>query len=81
MLGISIVAYVIITAFSESLPAMIIGLVMNSIGLVPLQAALAAIVADVDNLVCWRRDVNLTSTGMKVGHLCDDLPAPSSPGG
>jgi hypothetical protein len=39
-LGISIVAYLIMTAFSEVCPAMIIGLVMNSIGLVPLQAAL-----------------------------------------
>ena len=71
-LGISIVAYVIMTAFSESLPAMIIGLVINSIGLVPLQAALTAIVADVGDLVYWKTGVpvqgsvfSLTSAGMK----------------
>ena len=73
-LAISIVAYVIMTAFSESLPMMIIGLVINSIGLVPLQAALTAIVADVGDLVYWKTGVpvqgsvfSLTSAGMKVG--------------
>ena len=62
------------TAFSESLPAMIIGLVINSIGLVPLQAALTAIVADVGDLVYWKTGVpvqgsvfSLTSAGMKIG--------------
>lgn len=73
-LGISIVAYVMMTVFSESLPMMIIGLVINSIGLVPLQAAMTAIVADVGDLVYWKTGVpvqgsvfSLTSAGMKVG--------------
>ena len=53
---------------------MIIGLVINSIGLVPLQADLTAIVADVGDLVYWKTGVpvqgsvfSLTSAGMKVG--------------
>jgi len=79
---VSIVAYMIMTAFSESLPAMIIGLVMNSIGLVPLQAALTASVADVGELVCWNTGVSVrvsvfSLTGAGAGnHLCDGCLVP-----
>ncbi|WP_425441466.1 MFS transporter [Salinibacillus kushneri] len=73
-LAISIVAYAIMTIFSENLTLLIIGLVVNAIGLVPLQAALSAIVADVGDLVYWKTGVpvqgsvfSLTSAGMKIG--------------
>lgn len=73
-LMISIVAYIIMTVFSENLPMLIISLVINAIGLVPLQAALTAIVADVGDLVYWKTGVpvqgsvfSLTSAGMKIG--------------
>src|SRR5690606_20833379 len=73
-LGISIVAYVIMTAFSERLPAMIIGRVIGSIGVLRLHATLPAIVAVGGGLVEWKPVVpvqgsvlSLGSAGMKVG--------------
>src|SRR5699024_746106 len=71
---ISLIAYAIMTIFSENLILLIIGLVINAIGLVPLQAALTAIVADVGDLVYWKTGIpvqgsvfSLTSAGMKIG--------------
>lgn len=71
---ISVIAYAIMTIFSENLILLIIGLAINAIGLVPLQAALTAIVADVGDLVYWKSGIpvqgsvfSLTSAGMKIG--------------
>ncbi|MFC3038693.1 MFS transporter [Virgibacillus xinjiangensis] len=73
-LAISVISYIIMTLFSESLTMLLIGLVINALGLVPLQAALSAIVADVGDLVYWKTGVpvqgsvfSLTSAGMKIG--------------
>lgn len=71
---ISVIAYAIMTIFSEDLTLLVIALVINAIGLVPLQAALSAIVADVGDLVYWKTGIpvqgsvfSLTSAGMKIG--------------
>lgn len=60
--------------FSENLIGLIIGTVINAIGLVALQAALSAIVADVGDIVYWKSGVpvqgsvfSLSSAGMKIG--------------
>lgn len=73
-LAISIIAYAIMIIFPENLTLLVIGLGINAIGLVPLQAALSAIVADVGDLVYWESGVpvqgsvfSLTSAGMKIG--------------
>ncbi|GAB3059022.1 MFS transporter [Virgibacillus ainsalahensis] len=71
---ISIIAYAIMIIFPENLTMLVIGLAVNAVGLVPLQAALSAIVADVGDLVYWKSGVpvqgsvfSLTSAGMKIG--------------
>lgn len=71
---VSAAGSVIMMFFSENLTGLIIGIVMNAVGLVPLQAGLSAIVADVGDLVYWKSGVpvqgsvfSLTSAGMKVG--------------
>src|SRR5699024_11679833 len=71
---ISVIAYAIMTLFSENRILLIVGLAINAIGLVPLQAALTAIVADVGDLIYWKTGVpvqgsvfSLTSAGMKIG--------------
>lgn len=71
---ISAAGSLIMMVFSENLIALIIGIVINAIGLVPLQAGLSAIVADVGDLVYWKSGVpvqgsvfSLTSAGMKIG--------------
>jgi len=71
---ISVIAYTIMVIFPENLTLLVIGLAINAIGLVPLQAALSAIVADVGDLVYWESGVpvqgsvfSLTSAGMKIG--------------
>lgn len=73
-LFISIVSYVIMTIFSENLTLLIIGLVINGIGLVPFTAALSGIVADVGDIIYWKTGVpvqgsifSLASAGMKIG--------------
>jgi len=73
-LSISAIAYLFMTIFSENLTLFTIGMVINAIGLVPLQAALTAIVADVGDIVYWKTGVpvqgsvfSLTSAGMKIG--------------
>jgi len=71
---ISVIAYIIMIIFPENLTFLVIGLAINAIGLVPLQAALSAIVADIGDLVYWESGVpvqgsvfSLTSAGMKIG--------------
>ena len=60
--------------FSENLPFLIVGLVINGIGLVPFTAALSGIVADVGDIIYWKTGVpvqgsifSLASAGMKIG--------------
>jgi glycoside/pentoside/hexuronide:cation symporter, GPH family len=71
---ISAAGSLVMMLFSENLTALVIGIVINAIGLVPLQAGLSAIVADVGDLVYWKSGVpvqgsvfSLTSAGMKIG--------------
>ncbi|MBP1969318.1 GPH family glycoside/pentoside/hexuronide:cation symporter [Virgibacillus natechei] len=71
---VSVIAYVIMIFSSENVTFLVIGLIINAIGLVPLQGALTAIVADVGDLVYWKSGVpvqgsvfSLTSAGMKIG--------------
>ena len=71
---ISVVAYMIMAIFPENLIWLVVGLGINAIGLVPLQAALSAIEADVGDLVYWKSGVpvqgsvfSITSAGMKIG--------------
>lgn len=73
-LGISVVAYIFMSMFPDNLTILVITLILNAIGLVPLQAALTAIVADIGDLVYWKSGVpvqgsvfSLTSAGMKIG--------------
>ncbi|WP_259335661.1 MFS transporter [Staphylococcus gallinarum] len=62
------------SVFSESLPFLIIGLIINGIGIVPFTAALSGIVADVGDIIYWKTGVpvqgsifSLASAGMKIG--------------
>ncbi|MCD8785609.1 MFS transporter [Staphylococcus gallinarum] len=71
---ISIISYVVMSVFSESLPFLIIGLIINGIGIVPFTAALSGIVADVGDIIYWKTGVpvqgsifSLASAGMKIG--------------
>ncbi|GGI01881.1 MFS transporter [Mammaliicoccus vitulinus] len=71
---ISIISYVIMGIFSENLTMLVIGLVINGIGLVPFTAALSGIVADVGDIIYWKTGVpvqgsifSLASAGMKIG--------------
>ena len=54
---ISIISYVVMSVFSESLPFLIIGLIINGIGIVPFTAALSGIVADVGDIIYWKTGV------------------------
>src|SRR5699024_530955 len=71
---ISIVCYIVMGVFSENLTLLIVGLVINGIGLVPFTAALSGIVADVGDIIYWNTGVpvqgsifSLASAGMKIG--------------
>ncbi|MDT0711322.1 MFS transporter [Mammaliicoccus sciuri] len=73
-LVISIISYIVMALFSENLPFLIVGLVINGIGLVPFTAALSGIVADVGDIIYWKTGVpvqgsifSLASAGMKIG--------------
>ncbi|RIP34946.1 MFS transporter [Staphylococcus gallinarum] len=73
-LFISIISYIIMSAFSESLIFLIIGLIINGIGIVPFTAALSGVVADVGDIIYWKTGVpvqgsifSLASAGMKIG--------------
>jgi len=71
---ISIISYIVMGVFSENLTMLIVGLVINGIGLVPFTAALSGIVADVGDIIYWKTGVpvqgsifSLASAGMKIG--------------
>src|SRR5699024_553125 len=73
-LVISIISYIVMALFSENLPFLIVGLVINGIGLVPFTAALSGIVAAVGDIIYWKTGVpvqgsifSLASAGMKIG--------------
>ncbi|MDG0819771.1 MFS transporter [Staphylococcus equorum] len=73
-LVISIISYIIISLFSENLTMLVIGLVINGIGIVPFTAALSGIVADIGDIIYWKTGVpvqgsvfSLASAGMKIG--------------
>ncbi|MBA4602031.1 MFS transporter [Thermoactinomyces mirandus] len=73
-LMISVFGSIVMIFFSENLVGIIFGIVINAIGLVPLQAGLSAIVADVGDIIYWKSGVpvqgavfSLTSAGMKIG--------------
>src|SRR5699024_11567092 len=71
---ISIISYIVMGVFSENLTMLIVGLVINGIGLAPFTAALSGIVADVGDIIYWKTGVpvqgsifSLASAGMKIG--------------
>lgn len=73
-LVISIISYIIMSLFSENLTMLVIGLVINGIGIVPFTAALSGIVADIGDIIYWKTGVpvqgsvfSLASAGMKIG--------------
>lgn len=76
MTGLVITAfgYIIMWIFSGNLVGLVIGMVINAIGQVPLLASLNAIVADVGDLIYWKSGIpvqgsvfSVTSAGMKIG--------------
>lgn len=71
---IILIGTIISWIFSENVSGMIVGLVIQSLGTVPLMAGASAVVADVGDLVYWKSGqpvqgsvFSITSAGMKIG--------------
>lgn len=73
-LVIGVIGNLLIGLYSEDLTGFIIGLIINSLGMVTITAGAAAVIADIGDLVYWKSGVpvqgsvfSIASAGIKIG--------------